>query len=88
MRILIAHSNYRWPGGEESTVDRLAETLVEGGHTVEASDFRLMKEHGFSDDDIWDIGAITALFALSNRMASLLALRPNDEFYRLGRDKD
>ncbi len=61
--------------------------IRDGGHTVEASDFRFMKEHGFSDDDIWDIGAITALFALSNRMASLLALRPNNEFYRLGRDQ-
>ena len=61
--------------------------IRDGGHTVETSDFRFMKEHGFSDDDIWDIGAITALFALSNRMASVLALRPNNEFYRLGRDQ-
>jgi hypothetical protein len=40
----------------------------------------------FSDDDIWDIGAITGLFALSNRMASLTSMRPNAEFYALGRD--
>lgn len=40
---------------------------------------------GLSDDDIWDVGAITALFALSNRMAHLLRMRPNDEFYTLGR---
>jgi hypothetical protein len=38
-----------------------------------------------SDDDIWDIGAIAALFALSNRMANMLALRPNDDFYTMGR---
>jgi hypothetical protein len=41
---------------------------------------------GMTDDDIWDIGGIAALFALSNRMANLLALRPNDEFHAMGRD--
>ncbi len=48
-------------------------------------DFEALRLHGFDDDDIWDIGAITALFGLSNRMASLISLRPNDEFYTLGR---
>jgi uncharacterized peroxidase-related enzyme len=47
--------------------------------------FDLLKSHGFSEEDIWDIGAITALFGLSNRMANLASLRPNDEFYLLGR---
>lgn len=41
--------------------------------------------HGFSREDVWDIGAITALFALSNRMAHLAEMRPNDEFYTMGR---
>ena len=49
------------------------------------ADFALLRTHGFSDEDIWDIGAITALFGLSNRMANLISLRPNDEFYLLGR---
>ena len=49
-------------------------------------DFARLHDHGFDDEDIWDIGAITALFALSNRMASLLTMRPNDEFYAMGRD--
>ena len=44
-----------------------------------------MRAHGFSDEDIWDIGAIAAFFALSNRMANLIAMRPNDEFFVLGR---
>ena len=48
-------------------------------------DFAALRTHGFSDEDIWDIGAITALFGLSNRMANLISLRPNDEFYLLGR---
>jgi len=56
----------------------------DSGAVVEA-DFDALRAHGFSDDDIWDIGAITALFGLSNRMANLLSLRPNDEFYLLGR---
>ena len=52
---------------------------------VEAADFEELRRHGFSDSDIWDIGAIAALFALSNRMANLIDMRPNDEFYLLGR---
>jgi uncharacterized peroxidase-related enzyme len=49
------------------------------------ADDEMLRQHGFSDEDIWDIGAITAFFALSNRMAHLIAMRPNDEFYLLGR---
>ena len=52
---------------------------------IEDADFRALHAHGFSDEDIWDIGAITAFFGLSNRMANLTAMRPNDEFYLLGR---
>jgi AhpD family alkylhydroperoxidase len=48
-------------------------------------DFATLRAHGFTDEDIWDIGAITAFFGLSNRMANLLALRPNAEFYQMGR---
>jgi uncharacterized peroxidase-related enzyme len=52
---------------------------------VEEADFAALRGHGFSDEDIWDIGAITAFFGLSNRMANLIAMRPNDEFYLMGR---
>ncbi len=48
-------------------------------------DFEDLRAHGFTDDDIWDIGAVTALFALSNRMANLTSMQPNVEFYSLGR---
>ena len=51
---------------------------------VEA-DYEALHRHGFKDEDVWDIGAIAAFFAMSNRMANLIALRPNDEFYLLGR---
>jgi uncharacterized peroxidase-related enzyme len=53
--------------------------------TIEDADFDALRPHGFSDEDIWDIGAIAAFFALSNRMANMIAMRPNDEFYLLGR---
>ncbi len=52
---------------------------------INDADFDRLREHGYSDEDIWDIGAIAALFALSNRMANLIDMRPNDEFYLLGR---
>ena len=48
-------------------------------------DFAALQAHGFSDEDAWDIGAIAAFFALSNRMANLIGMRPNDEFQLLGR---
>ena len=53
--------------------------------SIVESDFAVLRTHGFTDEDIWDIGAITALFGLSNRMANLISLRPNDQFYLLGR---
>jgi alkylhydroperoxidase family enzyme len=54
-------------------------------NTVSEGDFADMAGHGFSDDDIWDITAIAAFFALSNRLANVTAMRPNDEFYMMGR---
>ncbi|WP_299374989.1 peroxidase-related enzyme [uncultured Kiloniella sp.] len=49
-------------------------------------DFEKLQAHGFTDEDIWDIAAITALFGLSNRMANFTSMRPNDEFYSMGRE--
>ena len=48
-------------------------------------DYATLRAHGFDDEDIWDIGNISAFFCLSNRMANLISLKPNDEFYLLGR---
>ncbi|MGH3866436.1 MAG: peroxidase-related enzyme [Pseudonocardiaceae bacterium] len=48
-------------------------------------DVQQARAEGLSDDEIWDVGAITALFAMSNRLAHLMALRPNDEFFTMGR---
>jgi len=54
-------------------------------HAINDADFAAMHAHGFSDEDIWDIGGISAFFGLSNRMANMTDMRPNDEFYLMGR---
>jgi uncharacterized peroxidase-related enzyme len=52
---------------------------------IDETDLATLKPHGFDDEDAWDIAAITAFFGLSNRMANLTGMRPNDEFYLMGR---
>jgi len=52
---------------------------------IDEADYAALRTHGFDDEDAWDIAAITALFGLSNRMANATSMRPNDEFYLLGR---
>ena len=52
---------------------------------VTEDDYAVLHGHGFDDEDIWDIAAITAFFGLSNRMANVVSMRPNDEFYLMGR---
>jgi len=59
-------------------VSRAAEDISE-------ADFAEISRHGFGDEDIWDIAAIAAFFALSNRIANVTGMRPNDEFYMMGR---
>lgn len=59
--------------------------VAEGGQEVEEEDYAVLEEHGFSREDAWDIAAIAAFFAMSNRLASMMSLRPNPEFYMMGR---
>jgi uncharacterized peroxidase-related enzyme len=59
--------------------------VCERSHEIDDADFAALAEHGFSDEDAWDIGAITAFFGLSNRMASFSGMQPNSEFYLMGR---
>ncbi|MBB4391015.1 peroxidase-related enzyme [Bradyrhizobium sp. ERR14] len=54
-------------------------------YKVSESDFATLKSHGFTEDDIWDIAAISAFFGLSNRLANVTSMRPNPEFYNMGR---
>jgi uncharacterized peroxidase-related enzyme len=59
--------------------------VCERSHEVEEADFAALQAHGFTDEDIWDIAAITAFFGLSNRIASFSSMMPNPEFYLMGR---
>ncbi|MFO7548586.1 MAG: peroxidase-related enzyme [Acidimicrobiia bacterium] len=71
--------------GRQRAMLRFAVKLARTPEAIEPPDLDELARQGFSDEDVWDIGMITALFALSNRMAHLLDLRPNPEFYGLGR---
>ncbi|MBB1602100.1 peroxidase-related enzyme [Variovorax sp. UMC13] len=59
--------------------------VCDRSHEVDDADFAALHAHGFDDEDIWDIGAITAFFGLSNRMASFTGMQPNPEFFLMGR---
>jgi uncharacterized peroxidase-related enzyme len=59
--------------------------VCNASYAIGEDDFAQLREHGFSDEDAWDIAGITALFGLSNRMANVTSMRPNDEFYLMGR---
>ncbi len=59
--------------------------VCEASHEIGDADFAALRVHGFSNEDAWDIAAITAFFGLSNRMANTISMRPNDEFFLMGR---
>ena len=79
--------NYRKadiPPRQRAMLDFAMKVCTES-HEVDQADFAALHPHGFSDEDIWDIAAITAFFGLSNRMANVIGMRPNDEFFLMGR---
>ncbi len=59
--------------------------VSQSAHLVGEADFDGLKAHGFSEDDAWDIAGISAFFGMSNRLANVTSMRPNAEFYALGR---
>jgi uncharacterized peroxidase-related enzyme len=69
---------------QRAMLDFAMKVSLEAG-TISEQDFADLAGHGFSDDDAWDITAISAFFALSNRIANVTAMPPNDEFYLMGR---
>ena len=83
-QVAINYRNADLTPRERAMLD-FAVKVAARSHEVSEADFAALRSHGMTDDDIWDIGCITALFALSNRVANLLALKPNDEFYTMGR---
>lgn len=80
-------SNYRKADISERQKAMLdfAMKVSQSAHLVGESDFEGLKVHGFNDDDIWDIMGISAFFGMSNRIANVSSMRPNSEFYALGR---
>ena len=83
-QIAIDHRKADLSERQKAMLD-FAVKLARTPEAIIEEDRRKLSDHGFSAEDIWDIGAITALFALSNRMAHLIEMRANDEFYQLGR---
>ena len=69
---------------QKAMLDFAMKTALEA-YAINDADFEILRGHGFSDDDIWDIGAIAAFFGLSNRMANMTNMRANDEFFLMGR---
>lgn len=81
-------SNYRKAGlspRQRAIVD-FAVKVSRQAHEIEESDYKTLTDHGLDEEDAWDIGAIAALFALSNRLANMASLVPNPEFYAMGRN--
>jgi len=82
-------TNYRKAdiSGRQRTMLDYAVKVSLRPYEISESDLTLLEEQGFSEEDVWDIGAISSFFALSNRLANMASIRPNDEFYLLGRMK-
>jgi len=83
-QVAINHRKADIPPRQRAMLDFAMKVCLHS-HEVEEADFDALRPHGFSDDDIWDIAAITAFFGLSNRLANVIGMRPNDEFYLMGR---
>jgi uncharacterized peroxidase-related enzyme len=59
--------------------------VCQRSHEIDDADFAALREHGYDEEDAWDIAAITAFFGMSNRLANATGMKPNDEFYLMGR---
>ncbi len=82
--LALAHRPADLSDRERHTIGFALKTAGDSASIVDA-DLDAMRAAGFDDDEIWDIGAITAFFAMSNRLANLTSMRPNDEFYAMAR---
>ncbi len=83
-QVAINHRKADITPRQKAMLDFAMKVALDSG-TINDADFAILHGHGFNDEDIWDIGAVGAFFALSNRMANLTAMRANDEFYLMGR---
>jgi uncharacterized peroxidase-related enzyme len=83
-QVAINHRKADITPRQKAMLDFALKVALRSGEVSDA-DFENLRAHGFSGEDIWDIGAISGFFALSNRMANMINMRPNDEFYLMGR---
>ena len=83
-QIAVNHSKADITPRQKAMLDFAVKVCLES-ERVDDEDFAALRVHGFDDEDVWDIAAITAFFGLSNRVANVTRMRPNDEFYLMGR---
>lgn len=83
-QVAINHAKADITVRQRAMLDFAMKVATDSRHVGE-QDFARLRDHGFDDEAIWDIGAIAAFFAMSNRLANLTAMRPNAEFYTMGR---
>lgn len=83
-QVAVNHRRAEISPRQQAMLDFALKVALGSAELAEA-DYVVLRAHGFDDEAIWDIGAIAAFFAMSNRLANFTALRPNDEFYLLGR---
>jgi len=85
-QIIANHRHADLTPREHAIVDFAVKVTADSA-AIEPADFDELRRHGLSDSDIWDLGAVAAFFNLSNRMANLAGMRPNREFYAMGRSQ-
>jgi uncharacterized peroxidase-related enzyme len=83
-QVAVNHAKADITPRQKAMLDFALKVCKDAGRVNDA-DFATLHAHGFSDEDVWDIAAITAFFGLSNRMANVISMRPNEEFYLMGR---
>ena len=83
-QVAINHRKAEITSKQRAMLDFALKVCLHSNEIAEP-DFASLREHGFTEDDIWDIGSITAFFGMSNRLANMSSMRPNDEFYLMGR---
>lgn len=83
-QVAVNHLKADIPPRQKAMLD-FAIKVCERSHEVNDEDYATLHRHGFDDEDIWDITAITGFFGLSNRMANVMSMRPNEEFFMMGR---
>ena len=83
-KVAVNHRRADLTPRRRAMLDFAMKVALQSGE-VEDPDFARLREHGFTDEDAWDIAAIAAFFAMSNRMANAVGMQPNDEFYLMGR---